>query len=171
MGQNKAPVPDGFTSEFFKSCWSTIKEDLMNLINDFHMYSSIDWRFNCSFLTLIPKKEDSCTPKDFRPLSLIGSVYKILSKFLAERLKKVMPELISDFQGAFIHNKQILDGVLIANECVDNRLKSKKPGILCKIDMEKAFDNVNWQFCLLFCSCMTLAQLDGVYPLLIFQFW
>ncbi|XP_026437819.1 uncharacterized protein LOC113336038 [Papaver somniferum] len=55
-----------------------------------------------------------------------------------------MPALVSDFQGAFIHDKQILDGVLIENECVDSRLKSKKPGILCKIDMEKAFDNVNW---------------------------
>ncbi|XP_026437418.1 uncharacterized protein LOC113335613 [Papaver somniferum] len=54
-----------------------------------------------------------------------------------------MPELVSDFQGAFIHEKQILDGVLIANECVDSRLKAKKAGILCKIDMNKAFDNVN----------------------------
>ncbi|XP_026440576.1 uncharacterized protein LOC113339540 [Papaver somniferum] len=91
------------------------------------MYGSIDWRFSCSFLTLIPKKEDSCTPKDFRPLSLISSAYKIISKLLAEMLKKVIPELISDFQGAFIHDKQILDGVLISNECVDSRLKSKKP--------------------------------------------
>ncbi|XP_026440533.1 uncharacterized protein LOC113339485 [Papaver somniferum] len=54
-----------------------------------------------------------------------------------------MPDLISDFQGAFIQEKKILAGVLIANECVDSRLKANKPGILCKIDMEKAFDNVN----------------------------
>ncbi|XP_026400306.1 uncharacterized protein LOC113296195 [Papaver somniferum] len=58
------------------------------------------------------------------------------------RLKTVMHKLVSDFQGAFIKGKQILDGVLIAGECVDSRLKDKKPGILCKIDMEKAFDNI-----------------------------
>lgn len=145
MGCNKSPGPDGFTAEFFKNYWSMVKEDFMNLVKDFNRYSSIDSRFIFSFITLIPKKEDSCTHRDYRPLSLIGMVYKILSKLLANRLKKVMLVLISDFQGAFIHGKQIFDGVLIANECVDSRLKARKPRILCKNDMEKAFDNVNWQ--------------------------
>lgn len=107
MGCNKAPGPDGFTAEFFKSCWSVIKEYLMNLIKDIHKFGSIDWRFNCSFVTLIPKKEDFCTPKDFRPLTLIGSVYKIVSKLLAVRLKKVMPDLISDFQARCFHSRKI----------------------------------------------------------------
>ncbi|XP_026410545.1 uncharacterized protein LOC113305757 [Papaver somniferum] len=56
---------------------------------------------------------------------------------LANRLKKVMHKLVSEFQGTFIKGKQILDGALIAGECVDSRLNSKKPGILCKVDMEK----------------------------------
>ncbi|XP_026459226.1 uncharacterized protein LOC113359869 [Papaver somniferum] len=82
--------------------------------------------------------------KDYRPLSLLGSAYKVLFKVLANRLKKVMHKLVSEFQGDFIKGKQILDGVLIAGDCVDSRLKEKKTGILCKIDMEKAFDNVRW---------------------------
>ncbi|XP_026430550.1 uncharacterized protein LOC113327589 [Papaver somniferum] len=67
------------------------------------------------------------------------------------RLKVAMPVLISDFQGAFIKEKQILDGVLVAGECIDSRLKAKIPSILCKIDMEKSFDNVKWKalFCIL----------------------
>ncbi|XP_026451416.1 uncharacterized protein LOC113351689 [Papaver somniferum] len=96
--------------------------------SDFFNYGPLDWRLNCSFITLISKKEDSCTPKDFRLLNLIESAYKIISKLLAERLKSVMPILISDFQGAFISDKQILDGAFIANEGVNNILKYKKPG-------------------------------------------
>ncbi|XP_026378384.1 uncharacterized protein LOC113272801 [Papaver somniferum] len=88
-----------------------------------------------------PKKEDSSTSKDFRPLSLPGSAYKVLSKVLANKLKMVMHKLVSDYQGAFVKERQILDGVLIAGECIESRLKEKKPGVLCKIDMEKTFDN------------------------------
>ncbi|XP_026452018.1 uncharacterized protein LOC113352412 [Papaver somniferum] len=96
-------------------------------------FGALYWRLNDSFITLIPKKEDSCTPKDFGPLNLIGSAYKIISEVLSERLKSVMPLLISDYQWDFINNIKILDGVLIANECVDSRVKSKKPEILSKL--------------------------------------
>lgn len=72
-----------------------------------------------------------------------------------------MSELISYFRGTFIHEKQILDGVFIANKCVDSRLKANKPEIMCNIDTEKAFDNVR------FCENTTmviggLLGLDGV---------
>lgn len=62
---------------------------------------------------------------------------------LADRLKTIIPSLISYYQGALIHDRQILYGVLISNECVDSRPKSKVPGIFCKVDMEKDFDNIN----------------------------
>lgn len=63
MGSNKSPGPDGFTAEFYKSCWSTIKGNFMRMLNDFYKYGTLDWRLNSSFITLIPKKEDSCTLK------------------------------------------------------------------------------------------------------------
>lgn len=142
-GDNKAPGPDGYNLEFDKACWGSLRTDVMDAINESFCKGKLDWKLNMSFLKLIPKKEDYATPKDYRPLSLIGSFYKIVSKLRAERLKVVIPSLISNAQGAFIKNKQILDGILIANECIDRRLRKKKPSILCKIDMEKAFDNVN----------------------------
>ncbi|RVW99827.1 putative ribonuclease H protein [Vitis vinifera] len=101
---------------------------------------------NSTFLLLIPKKEGAEDLRDFRPISLIGSVYKLLAKVLANRLKSVMGEVISDSQQAFVHGRQILDAVLIANKALDSRLKDNVPGLLLKLDIEKAFDHVNWNF-------------------------
>ena len=81
--------------------------------------------------------------RDFRPISLVGSVYKILAKVLANRLKEVLDQLTSESQNSFVGGRQILDSVLIANECVDSRMKSKILGVICKLDIEKAYDHVN----------------------------
>ena len=103
---------------------------------------------NATFIALIPKKAAAVDVKDFRPIGLSallggGGVYKILAKVLAIHLCMVLGEVISTPQNAFVLNRQILDSVLIANECLDSRLKSGQPGLLCKLDIEIAFDHVN----------------------------
>ena len=76
--------------------------------------------------------------KDYRPISLIGSLYKILVKVMANRLWMVLPEIISNIQGGFVDGRQILDGVLISHECIDSRNRQCRPGLVCKLDIEKA---------------------------------
>ena len=130
---------------FFHKCWSVVEKDVMDLFDYFHRHSMFEWSLNASFLTLIPKKCNVVSIKDFRPISLVGSVYKLLPKVLANRLRAVLDNLISESQNSFVGGRQILDSVLIANECLDSRLKSKLPGVVFKLDIEKAYDYVNWE--------------------------
>ena len=99
-------------------------------------------------MVLIPKKAGAEDLRDFRPINLVGSLYKWLAKVLANRLKKVVGKVVSRAQGAFVKRRQILDAVLIANEAIDSVLKNNENGILCKLDIEKTYDNVDWSFLL-----------------------
>ena len=145
MQGDKAPGPDGFTMGFFQHCWQVLQDDIMGFFEEVFEHGQFEKSLNATFLALIPKKSNAVNIKDFRPISLIGSIYKILAKVLANRLRLVLDGLISDSQNAFVGGRQMIDSVLIANECLDSRLKSGIPGILCKFDIEKAYDHVNWE--------------------------
>ncbi|RVW77589.1 hypothetical protein CK203_043023 [Vitis vinifera] len=84
--------------------------------------------------------------KGFRPISLVGILYKLLAKVLANRLKKVMGKIVSKSQNTFVEGRQILDASLIANEAIDSMQKSESGDIFCKLDIGKVYDHVNWSF-------------------------
>ena len=115
----------------------------MDVFDYFHRHFVFERSKNGSFLTLIPKKCNAVNIKDFCPINLVGNVYKLLSKVLANRLRAILDNLISKTQNSFVGGRQILDLVLIANECMDSRLKSWLLGVVCKLDIEKAYDHVN----------------------------
>jgi hypothetical protein len=118
----------------------------MNFLNEFHGSAALPKEFTASFLTLIPKKDHPQALSDYRPICLVTSMYKILSKILAGRLKIVLGKLISNVQSTFIPNRQILDGVLVVNELIDLAKRRKDKCLLFKVDFERAYDTVNWQF-------------------------
>ena len=78
----------------------------------------------------------------------MGGLYKILTKVLANRIKRVLDKVISKSQNAFVEGRQILNAVLIANEIVDSSLRKKERGLICKLDIEKAYDTISWEFLL-----------------------
>ena len=103
---DKAPGPDGFTMAFWLFCWDVVKSEILELFREFHLHGTFQRSLNSTFLLLISKKEGAEDLRDFRPISLVGSVYKLLAKVLANRLKSVMGEVISDSQQAFVHGRR-----------------------------------------------------------------
>lgn len=145
-GSDKSPGPDGFTFAFYKRYWELLKGDVMNFVGEFFQTGKIPSGCNSSFIRLIPKVASPMVVTDFRPISLIGGQYKIMSKLLTLRLAPIMNSIISLEQSAFVKGRQILDGPLMVNEIVDWCKKRKKKLMVFKVDFEKAYDTINWDY-------------------------
>ncbi|GMI92896.1 hypothetical protein HRI_002958900 [Hibiscus trionum] len=143
---SRAPDPDGFNLDFFKKFWVDLKQGLMDCFLKFYNGEIFDESFNRSFITLIPKKSGPKSLDDFRPISLVGSIYKIVAKVLARRLAGCIEEVVGERQFTFISGKQIADCSLIANEIVDDQKRLKKEAVVFKADFKKAYDSVDWKF-------------------------
>ncbi|XP_057249213.1 uncharacterized protein LOC130590681 [Beta vulgaris subsp. vulgaris] len=143
---SKSPGPDGFNFRFIKSSWEIIKEDVYSIIQEFWLTGNLPKGSNVAFIALIAKTENPRGFKEYRPISMVGCIYKIIAKILAHRLKRVMNHLVGPHQSSFIEGRNILDSVLIAGELLESCRSSKLPAVLLKLDFHKAFDCVSWSF-------------------------
>lgn len=123
-----------------------LKKDFMRYFLEFQRNGKYTKGVNSTFIALIPKVTSPQQLKDFRPISLVGCMYKVLAKVLANRLRGVLGSVISESQSAFVKGKQILDGILITNEAVDEARRMNKEILMFKVDFEKAYDSVDLSY-------------------------
>ncbi|KAL9676049.1 hypothetical protein QQ045_004262 [Rhodiola kirilowii] len=142
----KAPGPDGFNLNFYKKYWCYVKDEVVGFIEEFCENGRLAKGINKTFLALIPITVSPQSFSDFRPISLVNSMYKILSKCLAKRLSSVLPKLISPNQSAFIANRSILDGIMVINELIHAMKFKKRAALIIKLDFWKAYDSVSWEY-------------------------
>ncbi|GKC58912.1 RNA-directed DNA polymerase, eukaryota [Tanacetum coccineum] len=147
-GEDKSSGPDGFSFEFFRRYWRFAGPDFCSAVEGFFDNGKFLKGCNSSFIALIPKVPDVKFVTDFRPISLIGCVYKVVTKILANRLATVISDLVSDIQSAFVANRQILDGPFILNELLTWCKKKKKQSLVFKVDFAKAYDSVHLDYLL-----------------------
>jgi hypothetical protein len=144
--KDKIPGPDGWTIEFFLGCYEILGQDLLKMIEDTRISGRIPQSLNSTFLALIPKTDNPETLDDFRPISLCNCAYKIISKVIARRVKRILSERISEEQFGFLEGRQIHEAIGIAQEGLHSMKTRKLKGAVLKIDLSKAYDRVSWLF-------------------------
>ncbi|KAI0498287.1 hypothetical protein KFK09_021528 [Dendrobium nobile] len=147
MNADSVAGPDGFTVKFFQHLWHLISDDVYAAVLDFFNGNPIPKFFSSTSIALIPKSNNVNSWNDFRPISLCTVFYKLISKILVNRLSVLLPKLVSSNQMGFVKGRAIVDNILIAQEfCQDLDIKTRGGNMILKLDIAKAYDNINWSF-------------------------
>ena len=144
----KALGPDGFPVLFYKKYWAIVGESVTRAITSFFQAGRMPDEVNNSFIVLIPKSQSPTSFNHYRPISLCNIVYKIITKLLVSRLRNILHKLISPTQATFIPGRWIAKNQVIVHEMLHSfKTRKVKYGLMAiKIDLQKAYDRVNWNF-------------------------
>ena len=149
MYPTKAPGPDGMSAIFYQTYWEVVGSEVTQEILSILHSGFLLHKINYTYITLVPKIKNPEKMSDFRTISLCNVIYKIVSKILSNRLKKVLSHVISESQSAFVPGRFINDNVLVAFEVMHTmslKRKGKRGHMAPKLDMSKAYDRVEWCF-------------------------
>ena len=149
MHPSKSPEPDGMSPFFFQKYWHIVGNDvteaILFVLRSAHMLK----KMNHTHIVLIPKKKDPKYLANYRPISLSNVVSQRISKVIANHLKHILPNVISDSQSAFVPNRLITDNTTVAYEILHrmrNRRRGKVGQMAVKLNISKAYDRVEWSF-------------------------
>ena len=144
--KDKSPWPDGWTIEFFQELYEFLGKDILRVAEDSRQSGRLPVSFNSTFIALIPKIDNPSSLDDFRPISLCNCIYKVISKIIARRIKRILSSNISIEQFGFLKGRQIHEAIGVAQEGLHSMKARKIKGAVLKIDLSKAYDKVNWLF-------------------------
>jgi len=148
MGKYKAPGPDGYQPIFYQSCWEIVGDSVIRFALDFFRSGVLPPQTNDALVVLIPKVARPESMNQFHPISLCNALFKMITKMLVLRLKQVIGKLIGPAQSSFIPGRLSPDNIVVVQEAVHSmrRKKGRKGWMLLKLDLEKAYDHIRWDF-------------------------
>ncbi len=146
MPKGKAPGIDGIPTEFFQDLVEEISPTLLQAFSAMLRRGETSEWTNKGLIILIPKSDNHAKIGNWRPITLLGSLYKILAKILAKRLQDLLPNVIRPSQTSFVAGQSILDNTFLAQEAQEWAKESNQDLVLLLLDFEKAFDRIEWSF-------------------------
>ena len=147
MNNGKSPGSDGLTTEFYKIFWNTIKQYYINSINYSYENNTLTTFQKQGIISLLPKKDKDLTSLgNWRPISLLNIDYKIATKTIANRMKKVLSNLINNSQTGFLKGRYIGENIRTIFEVIEYLNDEDKAGLIFFADFEKAFDSIDHEF-------------------------
>ena len=147
LPNGKSPGSDGLSADFYKFFWPDVKDLIFECFEYAFTIGELSIDQKRSIITLLPKgNKDTRELKNWRPISLLNTDYKILAKLLANRLHKTLPTIISEDQSGYIKGRYIGENIRTIVDLIDITKHKINPGVILFLDFEKAFDSVSWDF-------------------------
>ena len=144
---NSAPGSTGFSYAFYKTFWADLKFFILNAANYSYSIRLLPESQRLGVISLLPKGNK---PKDnlsnWRPITLLNCVYKLISGVIAERINSVLPDIVHSDQNGFVRGRYIGEGIRTVFDTLNFAKNNKKLGLLTLIDFEKAFDSISFKF-------------------------